>query len=77
MFIPANKGRRSYSSSNYNKAIDYSINLHSKRTNTNCISINVRYFSTRSLKLKLDSSKHTNNNLPSGVNTIIAREYYY
>lgn len=80
MFIPANKGRRSYSSSNYNynKAIDYSINLHSKRTTTNCISINVRYFSTSSLKLKLDSCKHTNDNyLPSGVNTIIAREYYY
>lgn len=77
-FIPANKGRRSYSSSNYNKAIDYSISLHSKRKTTNFISINVRYFSTSTLKLKLDSSKHTNdNNLPSGVNTIIAREYYY
>ena len=78
MFTPADKGRTSYSSFNYNKAIGYSINLHSKRTTTNCISINVRYFSTNSLKLKLDSSKHTNdNNLPSGINTIIAREYYY
>ena len=78
MFIPANKGRRSYSSSNYNKATNYSISLHSKRKITNCISINVRYFSTSTLKLKLDSSKHTNhNNLPSDVNTIIAREYYY
>lgn len=61
MFIPANKGRRSYSS--YNKAIDYSISLHSKRKTTNCISIDVRYFSTTTLKL--DSSKDTNdNNLP-------------
>ena len=78
MFIPANKGRRSYWSSNYNKTKDYSISLHSKRKTTNCISINVRYFSTSTLKLKLDSSKDTNdNNLPSGVNTIIAREYYY
>ena len=78
MFTPVDKGRTSYSSSNYNKAIGYSINLHSKRTTTNCISINVRYFSTNSLKLELDSSKHTNdNNLPSDINTIIAREYYY